>query len=159
MTRPTNRSVTVAVASAAGHHRAGPRSRHGRVLATLAHTLWLPNNRSPSRVTELPMSKERGGPPCPPTNLLGVQAVYCDANNKRRKVWVDLTQVDGISWCGSPSITRKSRKAGPPSKMPKGPPAGPTRCPDRINGTQVPPGGTPMCWWTGSKWECGEAEE
>lgn len=87
--------------------------------------------------------------------LLGVQILYCDGSGKKPKsVWVDLDAVGGIAWSTDATSTPPLQDAGT-KKLPKYP-KGPDDCP---KATGEMGGGTSMCWWNGTDWECGDAEE
>lgn len=87
-----------------------------------------------------------------PANLLGILIRYCEGD-KTKEVWVDLDKVQALSW-GSGEMDKKGKGNGNPSgpKLPKSKDPGTCPAGGLVNG------GAPICWWTGVRWECGEAE-
>lgn len=88
-----------------------------------------------------------------PANLLGILVVFC-VDGERKEEWVDLKKVHSISWCDG-EMKAKGKGNGNPSgpKLPKGSPPG--TCKKKLMSGP----GAPMCWWDGTKWECGETQE
>jgi len=90
--------------------------------------------------------------PCHDPSLLGVMIRYCEGT-ETKNVWIDLDKVHGISWCDE-EVKAKQKGNGGPNRLPWTKDPGP--CAELVH----PMGsGTPVCWWDGTKWECGEAME
>lgn len=106
------------------------------------------------------------GPCTPPENLKGVQVVFEDGDGTLRCFWLDLKKVQGISWCdqdppnrGKPPKGKKPAQGQPPDGLedcqpltPGGSKEAPVRPLDGGGAFEDPP----LCWWNGSRWECGE---
>ena len=95
------------------------------------------------------------GPCNPPAGLKGVLIVYDDDQGNQQCEWVNLKAVNGITWCpGDPPARPKTPPKKPLPTTPNGPDldkcSSPPAQADRNDDV-------PLCWWTGSNWECGQA--
>jgi hypothetical protein len=85
--------------------------------------------------------------------LAGIQVHYCDEDGQRHAAWIDLSEVQAISWTPA-EVGRKPPDvpSGPDcEKLPRG--TGPLPCDKSDAGAGD---SEPFCWWNGMDWVCGE---
>lgn len=90
--------------------------------------------------------------PCEIT-VTGIRVYFC-VGEKQKKVWVDLDEVEALTWCTNKDIPEKPK--GPTSsgrKIPRGSKPGKCKDTDDFNGD---PGS--LCWYNGTEWVCGTVE-
>lgn len=91
-------------------------------------------------------------PPCiPPEKLKGVRVAYEDAQGVLHCEWLNLNAIRGITWCPD---APPPRPAQPPKRPLPTVPNGPD-CQRMGAEDDAPPPEAPLCWWTGTEWECG----
>lgn len=102
-------------------------------------------------------SQDQGSADCPPASLEGVQVVYRDDDGKLHCEWLNLKKINGITWCpdGPPKRPNKPPKKPMPT-VPNGPDLSDCRATERKKSDDDSDSDAPICWWTGTEWECGQ---
>lgn len=114
--------------------------------------------------------------PCT-VKIAGIQVHYCDDDDKRHTVWVDLDKVKAIAWTDdkigqkpTPDETERREEETKPHEDERQSAASQSAddegadC-DKIPGCDPPDPchkvkrmmGRSLCWWDGRRWVCGEA--
>lgn len=96
----------------------------------------------------------------PQTKLVGVQVVYRHkATNTLYCAWLKLETLNGITWSPNDPPPKKDAGKGNSPVYTKAPDL--TECQavsnqevQRSAAAGAPP--PPLCWWDGSKWQCGD---
>lgn len=82
-------------------------------------------------------------------DIRGIMVMYCDEDGKPQQTWLDLSQMQAISWTSNPIGAKP--QSNPQAKAPPHTTKPVEKCDKDLTGS---PGS--FCWWDGSQWVCGE---